>query len=256
MTIEHVFAVDDKSQNLEQNINQIDINDSKVTWLIIISTLFFRPQTRLLQFSFKIIFSCIYIQLRVDYFPDIMSIRILSLEHILTYISPQRTDVCPCCPALALTCSMSPSRDVFPCPGVEEMKRRVGSAEGPPGLDWDLRETGPKTPKGGRRGRRAGSQRLRHRRSEWREPRARECPAGGALPRRGRVRALNPRRSFLAGASAPLHSLPSFPRQTVSAVSGAGRLQELASPRWLKTCVHMRSGFEGDIFSSPTPCKS
>lgn len=52
MTLEHVFAEMTIVKIRSKTSIRLDINDSKVTWLVIISIIFFRPQTRLLQFSF------------------------------------------------------------------------------------------------------------------------------------------------------------------------------------------------------------
>ena len=53
MNIEHVFAELMAIVNIWNKTSiRLDINDSKVTRLIIISIIFFRAQMRLLQFSF------------------------------------------------------------------------------------------------------------------------------------------------------------------------------------------------------------
>lgn len=80
-----------------------------------------------------------------------------------------------------------------------------------------------------------------------RNPRAHECPAGGAsASRQGRVRALHsevlpPGRGL---GLLPIHCHPSLDKLSAHNERNVVPL-EPASPRWLKTCTYMKSRFKG-----------
>lgn len=111
-----------------------DLSDSEVTWLIIISLTLSQPKHMFSLVFLSKKFCHIYKQLKVAYFPDIMSIGVLGLGHIFNLsISPQRAEMLHLPPSTWLPdlSHVSHPRGLFPALESEKQSKR-GACRGNP----------------------------------------------------------------------------------------------------------------------------